>query len=235
MIKKLLALLFLSTAVHAFSPVRYVQISTNTLSRQTGTAVIAGLDVSTQTVSSSTVSNATISAAIISSTTISTAAISVANISSMTIGAYWMPPVYSSVTIRTAQFTSTTSSASTTSTFGITNLSGSFTPQFSTSRVKVTFAGTCTNSNSGSANLILSLFRDSTDLGGALSGGVLQINATGTFGCAYSLIDTPASTSAIIYSVKIRNDGAGISMTFGASPSGGGTTTKQSMIVEELR
>lgn len=53
MIKKLVALLFLSSAAHAFVPVRYVQISTNTLNRQSGTAVVDGINVSTLTVISS--------------------------------------------------------------------------------------------------------------------------------------------------------------------------------------
>jgi hypothetical protein len=45
---------------HAFSAVRQVQISTNTLTRQTGTAVVAGIDVSTATISSGTITNATL-------------------------------------------------------------------------------------------------------------------------------------------------------------------------------
>lgn len=45
--KKLLALLFLSTAAHAFNPIRYVQISTNTFPQQRGGVYIASATVST--------------------------------------------------------------------------------------------------------------------------------------------------------------------------------------------
>ncbi len=58
--RKLLAVLAIVCAPvvsHAFSPVRYVQISTNTLTRQTGTEVIAGSNISTATISSATISN----------------------------------------------------------------------------------------------------------------------------------------------------------------------------------
>ena len=50
MIKKLLALLLLSTAAHAFSPVRYVQISTNTLTKQTGTVNVSSFTASSATI-----------------------------------------------------------------------------------------------------------------------------------------------------------------------------------------
>jgi hypothetical protein len=52
----ILAFTFTPGIARAFSPVRYVQISTNTLTRQTGTAVVAGVNVSTITASSATFS-----------------------------------------------------------------------------------------------------------------------------------------------------------------------------------
>ncbi len=64
MIKKLVLLaasLLLPMAAHAFVPVRYVQISTNTLTRQNGTAIVAGVDVSTMAVSSATATNLSVS------------------------------------------------------------------------------------------------------------------------------------------------------------------------------
>lgn len=89
MIKKLLATSLLLVAslnvAHAFSPVRYVQISTNTLTRQSGTAVIAGVDVSTMTVSSATITNMTVTGTV-SSITISSVTIStITSVSSATI------------------------------------------------------------------------------------------------------------------------------------------------------
>lgn len=72
--KKLLFLgfiLFATQQANAALPTRYVQISTNTLTRQTGSSVIAGINVSTATISSATVSGITISTAVISSATIS--------------------------------------------------------------------------------------------------------------------------------------------------------------------
>ncbi len=56
-----IAITSLPGMAHAFSPVRNVQISTNTLTRQSGTAVIAGVDVSTATISSATVTNLSVS------------------------------------------------------------------------------------------------------------------------------------------------------------------------------
>jgi hypothetical protein len=56
--KKLLIALVLMLScrmAHAVAPIRYVQISTGTLTRQTGTAVVAGINASTGTVSSMTI------------------------------------------------------------------------------------------------------------------------------------------------------------------------------------
>ena len=65
MIKKLAALLFLSTVAHAFSPVRYVQISTNSLTQQTGQFNVAGGTVAVLFASTATISSATLTTAII--------------------------------------------------------------------------------------------------------------------------------------------------------------------------
>ena len=116
--KKLFAaavlILGMSAAAHA-TPIRYVQISTNTLPQQSGSINIQGATISTTTVSSATLTNATIGNATITSAyipAISTTTISSATITNATI---------STGKITTGTFTTATISTTTISSATITN------------------------------------------------------------------------------------------------------------------
>jgi len=69
MIKKLVALLLLTSAAHAFSPVRYVQISTNTLSQQSGAINISSATISSVTVNGPLTATGTVTLGSITSAT----------------------------------------------------------------------------------------------------------------------------------------------------------------------
>jgi len=90
MLKRILAVAALILApqlVLAAPTVRLVNISTTTLTRQTGTAVVAGVDASTITVSSFTATSINVNTETIGTLTVNTAA----TVSSMTVSGQFRP------------------------------------------------------------------------------------------------------------------------------------------------
>lgn len=226
MIKKLflIALAILApTLAHAFSPVRYVQISTNTLSRQSGTAVISGIDVSTITSSSTTLINLTASGTVslggvgnsvsISSNTILTNTTFYQNGVAFIQGygaltGKWLQIVSST----TANQTTTTSTSYVNTTLGLT-----ITPAFSTS--KIALISMCTigiNETAGADNSVFAtLARGGANLGNGQGFVSFDVSTAGTdtynnVPMTIFYVDSPASTSAQTYFTQIKvNAGTG--------------------------
>jgi hypothetical protein len=102
----------------------------------------------------------------------------------------------------------TTSFSTTSGTFTNIGLSASITPTSATSKIFV-IAGAIMNTQSSNLSLLLTIFRDSTDLGvrsgqyAAAAGWVAT-----TVPCFY--LDSPATTSSVTYSIRARvSAGAG--------------------------
>lgn len=201
MTKKLLPLLFLSASCYAFVPVRYVQISTNTLSRQTGTEVVAAVDVSTLTVSSGTFQNIIIS-------TLSW----VAQPSSGTFAAERCA--------KELMYTITTSSSSAVNAFITTNLSGSITPHSTASYIKIQMSGSLQPPTGASA--VLTILRSINggaysnilaSNGGSLASPSATVNIQVPAGITY--MDSPSTVNPITYAVGLNSFGT--NSTFCAS------------------
>ena len=260
MIKKLAALLLLSSVAHAFSPIRYVQISTNTLSQQSGAINISSASISSATITiipSVTISSITIStASLISSATITNVTATTGTFTNMSISSMTstLPMSARKITglangtlstdaaafgqifyFQAPVISSTTASFSTTSnSYQTTNLPGAtITPTSATSRIKITMTGTM-QVNAATHACIASLFRGNTDLSTGGNGfSNLQGQAFGTFTrtpVAISFIDSPLTASATTYFVKIKNDDGATTVAF---PDGNSETAV--LILEEVK
>lgn len=117
--------------------------------------------------------------------------------------------------------------ATTTNSYTTTNLTGSITPTSASNKILVLAWGTIRNSNGAAANAYYTLFRDSTDLGAGSGDGFGRLNVTFIGPCSMGYLDSPATASAITYSVKIKNDDNVTSVVFG-------TTGTQVLIMAEV-
>lgn len=108
--------------------------------------------------------------------------------------------------------TTQTSSSTTSATFTTTNSSCTITPSNSSNKVLVFASGTLTNNSLAATVISASLFRGSTNLMGLAGGAAINGSAAGTSLLApasMTYLDSPATTSATTYFVKIRSsDGA---------------------------
>lgn len=114
--------------------------------------------------------------------------------------------------------TSTTTYSTTSDTFQTTNLTATITPKLSTSKILVFAVGSLSNSISQNSIAQLSLFRDATNLGS--SAGIVQSYdsaGTGQLICPAVMFfyDSPATTSATTYSVKLRSNVSSHTVSFG--------------------
>lgn len=104
------------------------------------------------------------------------------------------------------QGTSTTTFSTTNSVYQTSNLSATITPTSASHRIKVTCSFTASTSGAGQPQA--SLFRGATDLDAATN-GFIQGNGWGStpvyFPCSIVYIDSPATTSATTYSVKLKS------------------------------
>jgi hypothetical protein len=112
----------------------------------------------------------------------------------------------------TSQYTTTVSTSATS--FVTTGHTATITPTSTSSKILVLQSGTMAqpSDSSASANSMLTIFRDSTNLAG--SGGIMGNVNVGYYGSIYgsiavSLLDAPATTSAITYGVYYRNSSSG--------------------------
>lgn len=126
------------------------------------------------------------------------------------------------------QATTTTPVTTTSGTFQTTNLSASITPGSASSRVKITVTGDGSASTTG--NALFSIFRGASNLGAATGFASLNPPSAAAIKApiAMSFIDSPATTSATTYAVKIANDSAATT----SFPSSSGVTCV--IILEEI-
>lgn len=133
---------------------------------------------------------------------------------------YVQAPVYA---------TSGTSFSTTSNSYQSTNLTATITPTSSSNRIKITITGCAQNNNGGAANAFYTIFRGATDIGGgtAAGDGFGRLNLTSRMIMTISAIDSPATTSATTYTVKVKNDD-------NATTVGLGITGLQTIILEEV-
>ena len=114
--------------------------------------------------------------------------------------------------------TNTTRATTTSTSFVDTNLSCSITPSSASSKIFAVVSSNINNNNTAGHTALYSLKRGSTDLGGASSEGFG--NASGISNirvevpCVIAVLDSPATTSSITYTVQFRtsNSAADIEM-----------------------
>lgn len=163
---------------------------------------------------------------------ISSVTIGTAVISNLYATIPFSPPVYSSVTIQIKDSYIGTSSATTVTSFVRTGLSVTLTPQYSTSRIKLSASGTVSIATI-QRQCYATLARDLSDMSfnNAGFGNVGNSGTATPLGVPWSAvyIDRPATTSAITYNVMIRTSNSASACTFNEA------TGTASLIVEELR
>lgn len=108
------------------------------------------------------------------------------------------------------QSSNTTRADSTTTSYGSTNLTASITPSDSAHKILAIAAGSMSSGSIQNLEAAATIFRDSTDLASIASGqGPCSItngstNISLAVPCILLLQDSPASTSALTYTVKIK-------------------------------
>jgi hypothetical protein len=126
-------------------------------------------------------------------------------------------------------YTTATSSSVTNATFTNTHLSGSFTPKLSTSKILIWVSGDFTQ-QSGASVGYATIARDGTNLAG--SGGFTLTVAGNNFSASMLAYDSPATTSAITYSVQIRTNSGGTAIF--PITDGGSFTSTATMLIAEI-
>lgn len=129
--------------------------------------------------------------------------------------------------------TSTTSFTTSSNTFQASNLTASITPTTSSSKIKITasFTGYLANAATEAANF--TLYRNTTNLGPAVGMATLEVGTAATAQntpVTLIYIDSPATTSATSYTVRVRS-------VNGAANSGVGSSflaDQQTIILEEI-
>lgn len=113
----------------------------------------------------------------------------------------------------------TTAFTTTSNAYQTTNLSASITPSSTSNKIFVLATGTVKNAAFASANAFVTLFRGSTALGHGANNAICDAVSGTTFNgfehCAMSLVDSPASTSSLTYTVKVKNDDSATTVGFG--------------------
>jgi hypothetical protein len=108
--------------------------------------------------------------------------------------------------------TTPTSTSTTSATYIATASTATITPKFSTSKIYVMVSGACYGAGVG-AQTTLKLYRNGSDISGIISqtyGNVSAIESQATF----SILDTPATTSATTYTVYLANTTATATVYF---------------------
>ncbi len=117
--------------------------------------------------------------------------------------------------LQIVQATTTTGVSTSSSSFTDSNLSVTITPKFSTSKILITASGVLRNDAAGGLG-VATLARGSTNLMDAGSGGAIAAGSSGSLYYTTTLqyYDSPATTSATTYKVRIRAANLGAT-TFG--------------------
>jgi len=128
--------------------------------------------------------------------------------------------------------TSTTQFTTTNSAYQTTNLSATITPTSSSNKIKISVSGKCNCNNMAASGVYVTVFRGGTDLSpgnGAFYfniGGAGATSSSSTASCMF--VDSPSTTSATTYAVKIKNDDGASTIGFG------GTSSQQTITLEEI-
>jgi len=211
------------TAAHSFSQVRQVQISTNTLTRQTGTAVIAGVDVTTATVSTATITSAAITNLAVSSMT-TTLPMSARKITGLADGtastdaAAFGQVHFMQIPLFGSEATGGSTSSSSFIAFGSTI---TITPTSSASKIFVIGEAPCLVPTStdghtvalGIARNSVAIFSRNNSPGTMITGGT---NSAHAVPIPIFYLDSPATTSATTYQLMLAS-GAGDTVTCGGA------------------
>ena len=159
-------------------------------------------------------------------TTQSSTATNASNISSGTLG---KPRLPTGSVLQVVQGILTTGLTSTSSTYINTGLSATITPTSATSKILI-FASATAGIANHLDSYYFTIFRDSTNLNYGASGIPAMARqyqqsasnlASDGFQMNLNYLDSPATTSATTYSVRIKNDGNGSTMHFGRIVSSG--------------
>lgn len=131
---------------------------------------------------------------------------------------------------QTVQATVTAATTTVQSTFTISSLSATITPKFATSKIKISFTADVTQANTATSATFISIFRGTTNLAG--TNGFTGINlgaGVGSYDIPGSItyLDSPATTSATVYSIVMRSSG-------GAAAGFGGTNLTSVLLLEEI-
>lgn len=202
-IKQLLfaaGVLLVPVCSYAANPVRYVQISTNSFSVQAGSANVQGITTSSITARVGTIPTLTIS-----------------TVSVNTNQAYMI--LYSSTSYDVPGSSATVSGA-----FVPTKTSITLTPKSTSSRIEITVTGSLLSSNGAGTSAVATVFRNSTNIGGASGMCTVGGGAASAYRspCTMSLIDIPATTSPVTYTVYMLSTSGSTSITWSTT---GETTT----------
>lgn len=128
------------------------------------------------------------------------------------------------------QATTTTIFSTSSATFVNTNLSATITPTSSSSRIKITMTGPVfCNAIVSTLGGAVTIARGTTDLSGGRGFQEFNTRTNASLPCSITYIDSPATTSATTYNVKILSDSATNSVSLGD------TNVTQVLILEELR
>lgn len=97
--------------------------------------------------------------------------------------------------------------ATSSSSFTATQLTVNITPASSSNKIYISAAGSANNESSG-RTLYYTLYRDSTNLGGTSGLGQIYSSGARMHGTlAISILDSPATTSQVTYTVYVRSLG----------------------------
>lgn len=114
--------------------------------------------------------------------------------------------------VQTNQVIVTSGTTSSGTAYTSTGSTASITPLATTHKIKITAVGTLANTAFSTQNVYVSIFRGSTDLDTSSNGfGLVSTNAANTVDqhpCCIIYLDSPATTSSTIYTLKIKSDTA---------------------------
>ena len=133
--------------------------------------------------------------------------------------------------LQTVTATSNTAFSTSSATFQSTNLTATITPTSASNRILILVSGMLSSATPITSDALLTIFRDSTNLGGGIETAFVILETGGSVqtadGVAVTFVDSPATTSATTYTVKIFSDG-GTSVSFGLN------NLTQSMVLMEV-
>jgi hypothetical protein len=125
--------------------------------------------------------------------------------------------------------TTASESFTTSTSYVVTNLSGTITPKFSTSKILIVVSSTLYASTSPHA-CNATVYRNGSDIASANSAGVLFLGDSiiGWAKCATTVLDSPASTSALTYQLYIKSSN-------GSNIGANRNNTRNSIILMEIQ